>query len=55
MQVLRELADILARLLFEKSQRSKDIPEDWKKANISPIYKKGWQKDPEEVMESQAR
>ncbi|GAB0176922.1 mitochondrial enolase superfamily member 1 [Grus japonensis] len=47
--VLRELADITARLLsiiFEKSWRLGDIPEDWKKANVTPIYKKGLKEDP---------
>ncbi|GAB0188526.1 mitochondrial enolase superfamily member 1 [Grus japonensis] len=43
-RVLRELADIIVRLLsiiFEKLWRSGDIPEDWKKTNVTPMYKKG--------------
>lgn len=47
-RMLRELADIIARLLsitFEKSQRLGDCPGDWK-ANITPIYKKGLKEDP---------
>ncbi|KAK4824361.1 LOW QUALITY PROTEIN: hypothetical protein QYF61_014021 [Mycteria americana] len=49
LRVLRELADVIARLLsitFEKSWRSGHIPEDWKKANVNRIYKKGLKEDP---------
>ncbi|GAB0209556.1 mitochondrial enolase superfamily member 1 [Grus japonensis] len=49
LRVLRELADVIARLLsviFEKLWKSGDIPEDWKKANVTPIYKKGLKEDP---------
>ncbi|KAK4821781.1 hypothetical protein QYF61_002197 [Mycteria americana] len=48
-RVLRELADVIVRLLsiiFDKSWTSGDIPEDWKKANVTPIYKKGLKKHP---------
>ena len=39
-----KIKDILAkplRLLFSKSLQTNEIPEDWKKANITPIFKKG--------------
>lgn len=41
MRVLRELADVtesLFSIIFEKTRRLRDIPEDWKKANVTPIF-----------------
>ena len=43
-RVLKEQADVVAELLsivFEKSQMSSEVPRDWKKGNVVPIYKKG--------------
>ena len=48
-RVLREVADVVAELLsliLEKSWLSGEIPGDWKKGNITPIFKKGRKKDP---------
>ncbi|GAB0181915.1 mitochondrial enolase superfamily member 1 [Grus japonensis] len=47
-RVLKELVDVVRpfSIIFEKMWRSGDIPEDWKKANVTPIYKKGLKEDP---------
>lgn len=46
--VLRELTHTIARLpmvIFERSQRSEEVPEGWKKANVTPLFKKDKKKD----------
>ncbi|KAK4807158.1 hypothetical protein QYF61_024278 [Mycteria americana] len=48
-RVLGEVADIVARplsIISEKLWRSGDVPDDWKRANVMPIYKKGPKEDP---------
>jgi len=48
-RVLRELAVIIAEplsIILERSWRTGEVPEDWRKANVTPIFKKGKKEDP---------
>ncbi|KFP01033.1 RNA-directed DNA polymerase from mobile element jockey, partial [Calypte anna] len=48
-RVLRELAEVIARplsIIFSKSWVTGEVPEDWRIANVTPVYKKGKKEDP---------
>ncbi|XP_054045493.1 uncharacterized protein LOC128904794 [Rissa tridactyla] len=48
-RVLRELADVITRplsIVFARSWGAGEVPEDWRKADITPIFKKGKKEDP---------
>ncbi|GAB0175916.1 mitochondrial enolase superfamily member 1 [Grus japonensis] len=48
-RALRELADVLAMplsIIFERSWRTGEVPKDWRKANVTLVFKKGKKEDP---------
>ncbi|KFV77690.1 RNA-directed DNA polymerase from mobile element jockey, partial [Struthio camelus australis] len=48
-RVLRELADVIARplsIILERSWRSGEVPEEWKKASVTSVFKKGKKEEP---------
>uniref|UniRef100_A0A493U0J1 Reverse transcriptase domain-containing protein n=1 Tax=Anas platyrhynchos platyrhynchos TaxID=8840 RepID=A0A493U0J1_ANAPP len=48
-RILRELAEELTKPLsisYQQSWLSGEVPVDWRLANVTPSYKKGWRVDP---------
>ncbi|KFQ88182.1 hypothetical protein N337_06397, partial [Phoenicopterus ruber ruber] len=46
--MLRELAEVIAKplsIIFEKSWRMGEVPEDWRKAHVTPVFKNGKKED----------
>ncbi|GAB0209535.1 mitochondrial enolase superfamily member 1 [Grus japonensis] len=49
LRVLRELAEELAKplsIIYQQSWLTGEVPDDWRLANLMPIYKKGQKEDP---------
>ncbi|KFM04169.1 hypothetical protein AS27_10741, partial [Aptenodytes forsteri] len=48
-RVLRELAEVLAKplsIIYQQSWLTGEVPDDWRLANVTPIYRKGRKEDP---------
>ena len=48
-RVLRELVEAIAKplaIIYQHSLLTGEVPEDWRLANVIPIYKKGCKEDP---------
>ncbi|GAB0204048.1 hypothetical protein GRJ2_002870400 [Grus japonensis] len=48
-RVLKELAEVLTKplsIIYQQSWLTKEVPVDWRLANVTPIDKKGWKEDP---------
>ncbi|GAB0182882.1 mitochondrial enolase superfamily member 1 [Grus japonensis] len=47
-RVLREQVEVLTRplsIIYQQSWITREVPVDWKLANVTPIHKKGWKDD----------
>ncbi|KAK4831549.1 hypothetical protein QYF61_018204 [Mycteria americana] len=47
-RVLRKLVEVLTKplpILYRQSWITREVPGDWRLANVTPIYKKGWKED----------
>ncbi|KAK4826464.1 hypothetical protein QYF61_009191 [Mycteria americana] len=48
-RVLKELAEVLTKplsIIYQQSWLTGEVPADWRLANVTPIFKKGWKEDP---------
>ena len=48
-RILKELSPVVARILtiiYTRSYETGEAPDDWKRANVAPVYKKGNKHDP---------
>ena len=46
--VLRELAEVTAEplsIIFDRPRRLGEVPEDWRIANVSPVFRNGEEED----------
>jgi hypothetical protein len=52
-RMLKELADEIAPalvIIFQRSLQYGEVPEDWKTANVTPIFKKGSKAELESIL-----
>ncbi len=48
-RVLKELAEVIAKwlsIIFGVLANRREMPEDWRIANVTPVFKKGKKEDP---------
>ncbi|KAK4817214.1 hypothetical protein QYF61_003738 [Mycteria americana] len=48
-RVLKELAEVLTKplsIIYQQSWLTGEVPVDWRLANVTPIFRKGWKEDP---------
>ena len=48
-RVLRQLAEVFIKplsIIYQQSWLTREVPVDWRLANVTPIYKKGQKEDP---------
>ena len=48
-RVIKELAEELSEplsIIFAESWKTGEVPDDWRRANVVPIFKKGKKKEP---------
>jgi len=48
-RVLRELSEVLTKqlsIIYQQFWLAREVLVDWRLANVTPIYKKGWKEDP---------
>lgn len=53
LKVLKELANVLTKTLTITCQQpclTREVPVNWRLANVMPIYKKGWKDDPRNLV-----
>ncbi|PKU45953.1 rna-directed dna polymerase from mobile element jockey- hypothetical protein [Limosa lapponica baueri] len=46
---MEDLTEVIAEplsIIFERFWRTGEVPEDWRKANVIPVFKKGKKEDP---------
>jgi len=48
-RVMREQAEELSKplpMIYQQSWLTGEVPDDWRIASVTPVYKKGWKEHP---------